>query len=53
MKALGWVLLVVGLLGIVGSWMYAWGMTMTIVMLVVAVIGAWLAFSKGQSGSTM
>ncbi len=52
MKTLGWVLLVVGLLGTFGAWQYGYGTTSTIVMLVVAVVGAWLAFrGNGASGS--
>jgi len=53
MKSLGWVLLVAGLLGIVGSWMYAWGTMMLVVMVVVAIAGAWMVFFKGQGGAQM
>ena len=50
MKILGWVLLVVGLVGAAGAYSYGYGLTGTVVMLIVAVVGAWLAFfQKGTS----
>ena len=51
MKTLGWVLLIVGLLGLLASWAYGYGTMMTIVMLVVAIVGGWLVYAKKQGGS--
>jgi hypothetical protein len=53
MKILGWVLLVVGLIGAVVAWQSGYGLTGTITMLVVAAIGAWLAFRGEETQNVM
>ena len=49
-KTIGWVLLVVGLLAAYGAYSYDYGWVGIVVALIVALIGAWIAFSStGQS----
>ena len=51
MKVLGWVLLVVGLVSAAAAYSYGYGAAGVVTMLVVAAVGAWLAFLKKDGGS--
>ncbi len=51
MKTIGWVLLVVGLIAAAGAWQYGYGATWVIITLIVAAVGAWLAFWQGAGGA--
>ena len=42
MKNLGWVLLVLGILGLIGSYAYDYGTTAMVVSVIVGLIGLWL-----------
>ena len=46
MKMWGWVVVVVGLLGLYGSYAYAYGTWGYVVSAVVAILGLWMAFKK-------
>lgn len=52
MKILGWVLLVVGLVGAWYTWSNAMGWVAIIVALVVAAVGLWLALRQDGGGMT-
>ena len=43
-KTVGWVLLIVGVLGALASNAYGYGTTWTVILIIVALIGAWMAF---------
>jgi len=49
MKILGWVLLIGGLISAAGAWQYGYGLVGAMSMLVVAGVGAWLAFFNKPS----
>jgi|GEM_PF-2087616 len=51
MKALGWILLIVGVVSAAGAWSYGYGLVGAVTMLIVAAIGAWLVFFKKDGGS--
>ena len=57
MKIFGWVLLIGGLVSTAGAWQYGFGATGVIIMLIIAAIGAWLAFrgedAQGQNQDMM
>jgi len=52
MKILGWVLLVVGLIGLWYSYSADYGLTGYIISVIVGVVGLWLAMRK-EGGGTM
>ena len=52
-KTWGWVLLVVGVLGALWAFMQAWGMLWIVILIVIALVGAWMAFSGGGSQQSM
>lgn len=51
-KTIGWVLLVVGVLGALGSYSYSYGTVWTVILIIVALAGAWMAFFNGNGGQS-
>lgn len=46
----GWVLLVVGVVGALASYSYGYGMTWAVILIIVALVGAWMAFFRNTDG---
>ena len=49
-KTVGWVLLIVGVVGAIWSYMSVWGMTWTVILIIIALIGAWMTFFRNDGG---
>lgn len=50
-KTVGWVLLVVGVVGVLGAWSYDYGTIWMVVMTIVALIGAWMVWFRDSDSS--
>ena len=51
-KTVGWVLLIVGVVGALGSYAYSWGMLWALILIIVALIGAWMTFFNDVDSGT-
>ncbi len=49
-KTIGWVLLIVGILGALGVYSYGYGTTWAMILIIVALIGAWMTFFRDNGG---
>ncbi len=48
-KTAGWGLLVVGVLGALGAYAYDYGTMWVVILIIVALVGAWLTFFNNES----